>query len=125
MKKILGLSLLIALCGCSGNPTTSNPTITQTLTLTMATTIPTLSASGTFTDITTSTSTAFTINNVNVPSNVPYQGSFNFQTGKHDTVDFKITFNTPNCSFSYSLGSAQSSATADSNGDYTSSEITF
>jgi hypothetical protein len=117
MKKLIGLVFLIAFCGCTQNPTSSNPIVTQTLTISSNTNPQTsLAGSGTFYDITTNTSTAFTMGNIS--------GTWNFQTGKHDTVEFNITFTTQ-CTFNYSLGSTQSSASTNTNGAYTSSEITF
>jgi hypothetical protein len=119
MTKLIGLVCLVAICGCTANPTTSNPTVTQTLTL--SSTTSSLSVSGTFYDITANTSTAFPSGGL-PPSGLPC--SFNFTTGKHDTVEFKVTFSSP-CTFNYTLGSTGSSATTDSSGNYTSSQITF
>ena len=120
MKKLIGLAFLIAFCGCTQNPTSSNPTVTQTLTISSNTTPQTsLAGSGTFYDITTNTSTAFTMGNIT--------GTWYFQTGKHDTVEFNITFSSPTgvSTFNYSLATTQSSASTNANGAYTSSEITF
>ena len=119
MKKLFCFTLLLALCGCTANPTISNPTITQTLTLNSAT--PSLFVSGKFSDVTTNISTAFPAAGL-PPSGLPYVGYF--QTGKHDTVQFSVSFGVQ-CTFSYTLGSAQSSVTTDQNGNYTSSQITF
>jgi hypothetical protein len=117
MKKLIGLVFLIALCGCTQNPTTSNPVVTQTLTISSNTNPQViLNGSGTFYDITANTSTPFTMSNIS--------GTWNFQTGKHDTVEFTITFTT-SCTFNYSIGSTQSSAATGNNDSYTSSEITF
>jgi hypothetical protein len=117
MKKLVGFAFLIALCGCTQNPTTANPVVTQTLTISSnANPQVILTGSGTFIDITTNTSTPFNISNIS--------GTWNFQTGKHDTVEFNITF-TAQCSFNYSIGSTQSSASTNTSDSYTSSEITF
>jgi hypothetical protein len=119
MTKLIGLVFLIAICGCTANPTSSNPTVTQTLTL--SSTTSSLSVSGTFYDITANTSSTFPSGGL-PPSGLPC--SFNFTTGKHDTVEFKVSFSSP-CTFNYALGSTGSSATTDSSGNYTSSQITF
>jgi hypothetical protein len=117
MKKLIGLAFLIALYGCTENPTSSNPIVTQTLTISSNTTPQVvLNGSGTFYDITANTSTPFTISNIS--------GTWNFQTGKHDTVEFTITF-TAQCTFNYSIGTTQSSAATNASDSYTSSEITF
>lgn len=122
MKKILCLALLFAFYGCTAIPTISNPTVTQTLTLSSS---AYMIGTGTFTDITTNISTGFTLGNV--------IGSWNFQTGKHDTVEFSLSLNAP-CTFSYYFSNGSSSspttvasgtAVTDANGNYTSSQITF
>jgi hypothetical protein len=120
MKILFGLTLLFAICGCTQSPTISNPIVTQTFTI--APPQLNLLISGTFTDLSTNpyTSTSFSLSTY-VPSN---PGTWTFQTGKHDTVDFTVTFSAP-CTFNYSLGSTQSSAATDANGNYTSSQITF
>jgi len=120
MKKLIVLVLLAAFACCTANPTTSNPTVTQTLTF-PASTPTALSVTGTFYDITANTTTAFPGGSL-PPSGLPC--SFNFTTGKHDTVEFKATFSSP-CTFNYILGSTGSSASTDSSGNYTSSQITF
>jgi hypothetical protein len=120
MKKIFGLALLFVFYGCTQSPTISNPTVTQTLVI--APPALNLLVSGTFTDLSTNpyTNTSFSLSNY-LPSS---PGTWTFQTGKHDTVQFTVTFSSP-CTFSYSLGSTQTSAATDTNGNYTSSQITF
>lgn len=121
MKKLFSLALLLVFYGCTAIPTISNPTVTQTLTLSSSVYMV---GTGTFTDITTNISTGFTLGNI--------LGSWNFQTGKHDTVDFSLSLNAP-CTFSYyfSTGSnspttiASGTAVTDANGNFTSSQITF
>jgi hypothetical protein len=123
MKILFGLTLLFAVCGCTQSPTISNPTITQTFQIAP----PQVNSlvSGTFTDLSTN---PYTMTPFSLSTSVS-SGTWIFQTGKHDTVDFTVTFNTPApntpVTFSYALGSTQTSAATDGNGNYTSSQITF
>jgi len=120
MKKLFALTLLLAFYGCTQNPTISNPTVTQTFTI--APPQLNLLVSGTFTDLSTNpyTNTPFSLSTYVASS----PGTWTFQTGKHDTVQFTVTFSSP-CTFNYTLGSTQTSAATDGNGNYTSSQITF
>jgi len=118
MKKLFVLTLLFAFYSCTQSPTISNPTVTQTFTI--APPQLNLLVSGTFTDISTNTSTPFSLSTYVASS----PGTWTFQVGKHDTVDFTVTFSSP-CTFNYTLGSTQTSASTDGNGNYTSSQITF
>jgi hypothetical protein len=134
MKKLFGLAILIAICGCGKSPTISNPTITQTFQIAPPQ-VNTL-VSGTFTDLSTN---PYSITPFSLSTSVS-SGTWFFQTGAHDTVEFQVTFSSP-CTFSYYLGTSSipptpapvptpstltsTSVATDANGNYTSSQITF
>jgi hypothetical protein len=111
---IFAVLLPLALCGCTQSPTISNPTVTQSLTLSNPSVAVT--GSGVFYDITTNSSTSFSI------TGLPF--TWYFQTGKHDTVYFTLSLSSA-CTFSYAIGTTSASASTDGSGNYTSSQITF
>ncbi len=117
IKFLLFFVFLVTIYGCNATPTVSNPTVTEALVLNSS--VANLQVSGTFYDISSPATTVFPSSGT---SGMPC--TFYFTTGKHDTVEFTLTFSSSNVGFTYYYGTSAVSATS-SGLTFTSPEMTF